>query len=70
LGGAVSGRNDQEEGIGTGTYSSCPRIDIKEPQIKRGAIRTILRASKDFELPREKEAVPYTEGMVGYRAVG
>ena len=21
--------------MGTGTYSSCPRIDIKEPQIKR-----------------------------------
>ncbi|MGA2476707.1 MAG: 4Fe-4S dicluster domain-containing protein [Terriglobia bacterium] len=47
------------------------RISLFPKKIKGvGAIRTILRASKDFELPREKEAVPYTEGMVGYRAVG
>jgi hypothetical protein len=35
IGRAVSERNDQEEGIGSGTHSFCPRIDIKEPQIKR-----------------------------------
>ena len=47
------------------------RISLFPRKIKGvGAIRTILRASKHFELPREKEAVPYTEGMVGYRAVG
>ena len=47
------------------------RIALFPKKIKGvGAIRTILRASKEFELPREKGAVPYTEGMVGYRAVG
>jgi hypothetical protein len=47
------------------------RISMLPKKIKGvGAIRTILRASKEFELPREKEAVPYTEGMVGYGAVG
>ena len=35
-----------------------------------GAIRAILQASKDLKLPREQEAIPYVEGMVGYRAVG
>lgn len=34
------------------------------------AIRKILKASDELELPREKEKVPYTEGAVGYRAVG
>jgi heterodisulfide reductase subunit C len=34
------------------------------------AIRKILQASDGLELPREKEKVPYTEGAVGYRAVG
>jgi len=34
------------------------------------AIRKILGASQALELPREKEAVPYDETMVGYRAVG
>jgi len=33
------------------------------------AIRSILDAAKSLELPREKEAVRYKEGMVGYRAV-
>lgn len=33
-------------------------------------IRQILEASRDLELPREKEEVPYKEDMVGYRAVG
>jgi len=47
------------------------RISLFPKKIKGvGAIRTILRASKEFELPREKKAVPYTEGMVGYGAVG
>ncbi|MFB3776327.1 MAG: 4Fe-4S dicluster domain-containing protein [Bryobacteraceae bacterium] len=32
-------------------------------------IRTILRASGSLELPREKEAIPYAEGAVGYRAI-
>ena len=34
------------------------------------AIRKILAASKELELPREKATVPYKEDMVGYRAVG
>jgi heterodisulfide reductase subunit C len=47
------------------------RISLLPRKIKGvGAIRTILRASKDLELPREKGVVPYAEGMVGYRAVG
>jgi hypothetical protein len=47
------------------------RISLLPKKIKGvGAIRTILRAAKELELPREKGAVPYTEGMVGYRAVG
>jgi heterodisulfide reductase subunit C len=33
-------------------------------------IREILHAAEALELPREKEAVEYVEGMVGYRAVG
>jgi heterodisulfide reductase subunit C len=47
------------------------RISLFPKKIKGvKAIRTILRASKELELPREKGAVPYAEGMVGYRAVG
>jgi heterodisulfide reductase subunit C len=47
------------------------RISLFPKKIKGvGAIRTILRASKELELPREKGTVPYAEGMVGYRAVG
>jgi heterodisulfide reductase subunit C len=47
------------------------RVSLFPSRVKGvGAIRAILRASKDLELPREKEAVPYVEGMVGYRAVG
>lgn len=33
-------------------------------------IQQILNAAKVLEMPREKEAVEYVEGMVGYRAVG
>jgi heterodisulfide reductase subunit C len=47
------------------------RISLFPKKIKGvGAIRTILQASKELELPHEKAAVPYAEGMVGYRAVG
>jgi heterodisulfide reductase subunit C len=47
------------------------RISLFPKKIKGvGAIRTILRASKGLEVPREKSAVPYSEGTVGYRAVG
>jgi len=47
------------------------RISLFPKKIKGvGAIRKILQASKELELPREKGAVPYAEGMVGYRAVG
>jgi heterodisulfide reductase subunit C len=47
------------------------RISLFPKKIKGArAIHTIVQASKELELPREKEAVPYVEGMVGYRAVG
>jgi heterodisulfide reductase subunit C len=47
------------------------RISLFPKKIKGiGAIRKILQASKELELPRQKGAVPYAEGMVGYRAVG
>ncbi len=47
------------------------RVSLFPSKIKGvGAIRAILRASKALEFPREKEAVQYDEGMVGYRAVG
>jgi len=47
------------------------RITIFPKKIKGiAAIRAILKASEELELPREKEKVPYTEGAVGYRAVG
>jgi heterodisulfide reductase subunit C len=47
------------------------RLSLFPKKIKGiGAIRTILAASKELELPREKGTVPYTEGAVGYRAVG
>jgi quinone-modifying oxidoreductase, subunit QmoC len=47
------------------------RISLFPKKIKGiDAIRTILGASKELELPREKGTVPYTEGAVGYRAVG
>jgi heterodisulfide reductase subunit C len=34
------------------------------------AIRAILDASRELELPREQQPAAYVEGMVGYRAVG
>jgi heterodisulfide reductase subunit C len=34
------------------------------------AVRQILKAAKELEVPHEKEPVPYVEGAVGYRAVG
>jgi len=47
------------------------RISLFPKKIKGiGAIRTILGASKELEMPREKGTVPYVEGTVGYRAVG
>ena len=47
------------------------RISILPKKIKGAeAIHRIVQASKELELPREKATVPYTEGAVGYRAVG
>lgn len=47
------------------------RISLFPKKIKGvAAIRAILQASKELEVPREKETLPYTEGTVGYRAVG
>jgi heterodisulfide reductase subunit C len=47
------------------------RVSLFPKKIKGiNAIRTILGASKELELPHEKGTVPYTEGAVGYRAVG
>ncbi len=47
------------------------RISLFPKKIKGvEAIRKILAASKELELPREKATVPYKEDMVGYRAVG
>jgi heterodisulfide reductase subunit C len=47
------------------------RLSLLPSKIKGIAtVRKILDASKALELPREKEAVEYAEGVVGYRAVG
>ncbi len=47
------------------------RLSLLPSKIKGIAtVRKILDASKALELPREREAVEYAEGMVGYRAVG
>ena len=47
------------------------RISLFPKKIKGvESIRKILEASKQLELPHEKEPVPYKEDMVGYRAVG
>jgi quinone-modifying oxidoreductase subunit QmoC len=47
------------------------RISLFPSKIKGvETIRQILRAAEALELPREKEAVEYVKGMVGYRAVG
>ena len=47
------------------------RVSLFPKKIKGvKAIRRILDGAEALELPREKEAVEYVEGMVGYRAVG
>jgi heterodisulfide reductase subunit C len=47
------------------------RISLFPSKIKGvRAIREILRGAEVLELPREKEAAQYVEGVVGYRAVG
>jgi len=47
------------------------RLKLFPSKIKGvAAIRGILKAARELELPREKEAVEFGEEMVGYRAVG
>jgi hypothetical protein len=47
------------------------RVALLPSKIKGvGAIQKILAASSALELPREKAALEYAEGTVGYRAVG
>jgi heterodisulfide reductase subunit C len=47
------------------------RVALLPTKVKGiAAIRSILDAAKSLEVPREKEAVGYKEGTVGYRAVG
>ena len=47
------------------------RVSLRPSKIKNiAAINKILAASKQLEIPREKEVLEYREDMVGYRAVG